>query len=79
MLSSCFRRVNVFGVGICVTENAWNHDSGIKASHIANVLAQYLDNDGDGQVDDSDVVSKMIDNKAVLFVPMNEDDMEQNM
>jgi len=48
----CYKRANIFGVAICLTEAAWESDSGVKANHIANVLAQYLDNDANGMVDD---------------------------
>ena len=75
MFMGCYKRANVFGVGICLTENAWEGDQGVKANHIANVLAQYLDNDADGEVDDQQVVDRMILNHATLLVGQNEDDL----
>lgn len=73
-LSSCHKFTNVFGVVACFSEAAWT-TSPAKCSHIANVMAQLLDNDEDGQVDDPDVLAEMLRRGAVLFVPATEDEM----
>ena len=38
-LSSCYRTTAVFGIPICLTQDAWNVGEA-KRNHIANVLAQ---------------------------------------
>lgn len=50
--------------------------SDTKVKHVANVLAQYLDNDEDG-VPDNKAACKMKKNKALLFMPNNPDAMEK--
>lgn len=74
-LCKCERVTGVFGVPVCVTTQAWT-TSRTKCDHIVNVLAQLLDNDGDGQADDRAVVEHMASEKFVLFVPASEADSE---
>lgn len=65
------RKVVVFGIDIYGV-------SGIedtKLLHAANVMAQYLDNDEDGAVDNQLVLDKMLENKAFLFMWKSESDL----
>ena len=69
--SSFNRKVVVFGIDIyavVAVEDA-------KLLHTANVMAQYLDNDEDGIVDDQLVLNKMIENKAFMVMWKNENDL----
>ncbi len=71
VLSSFNRKVVVFGIDIYavpVVEDA-------KLLHAANVMAQYLDNDEDGTVDDPLVLDNMIENKAYLVMWASESDI----
>lgn len=72
--SSFNRKVVVFGIDIyavAAVEDA-------KLLHAANVLAQYLDNDEDGIVDNQLVLEKMLDNKAFLVMWKKESDLNIN-
>lgn len=65
------RKVVVFGVDIyavAAVEDA-------KLLHAANVMAQYLDNDEDGTVDDQMVLDKMLENKAFMVIWENQGDL----
>lgn len=69
--SSFSRKVVVFGIDIyavVAVEDA-------KLLHAANVMAQYLDNDEDGIVDDQLVLNKMIEKKAFMVMWKNENDL----
>ena len=71
-LTSFNRKVVVFGIDIyavAAVEDA-------KLLHAANVMAQYLDNDEDGTVDDQAVMDKMLENKAFLVMWASEDDLD---
>jgi hypothetical protein len=62
--------VNVFGVHIVAT-------SGVQSDrllHAANVMAQYLDNDGNSLPDDPTVVQQMVAHDAVIFMPATQSD-----
>jgi len=61
--------IDVFGVKIYAM-----HDVGdVKLLHAANVMAQYLDNDDDGQVDDQNVLECMLErNASVIMVKHND-------
>ena len=65
------RKVTVFGVDIYAVAKV--EDS--KLLHAANVLAQYLDNNEDGVVDDQLVLDKMLENKAFLVMWSSENDL----
>jgi len=69
-LTSFNRKVVVFGVDIYAAATV--EDS--KLIHAANVMAQYLDNDEDGTVDNQLVLDKMLENKAFLFMWKTEND-----
>jgi len=58
------RKVEVFGISIYAVAAVENN----KLLHAANVMAQYLDNDENGIVDNKAVVSAMKKNKACLFM-----------
>ncbi|WP_299159241.1 hypothetical protein [uncultured Tenacibaculum sp.] len=64
------RKVIVFGVDIYAASGVED----AKLLHAANIMAQYLDNDEDGVVDNQLVVDKMIENKALLYMWKTESD-----
>jgi hypothetical protein len=71
ILKSCNRKVQVFGIDIYAADKV----DDAKLLHAANVMAQYLDNDEDGVVDNELVVNKMIENKAFVIMWKNKRDM----
>ena len=62
----------VFGIDIYAVSSVED----TKLIHAANVMAQYLDNDEDGTVDDQLVLDKMLENKAFMVMWKNENDLE---
>ncbi|MDE5423963.1 hypothetical protein L3073_17245 [Ancylomarina sp. DW003] len=64
------RKVVVFGVDIYAASGVEDN----KLLHAANVMAQYLDNDEDGSVDNQLVIDKMLENKAFLYMWKTEND-----
>ena len=68
-----YRAVSVFGV-TCVSSNAVPI---AKFKHMASVLAQYLDNDEDGMVDDPNIVNAMIAERALMVQFVNEPEAMQ--
>jgi len=70
--SSTNRKVNVFGIDIYAVPEV--NDS--KLLHAANVLAQYLDNNEDGNVDNTIVHNMMIENKAFVIMWKNDNDLD---
>ena len=66
------KQVNVFGVTILASNNT--PDS--KVLHVANVFAQYLDNDADGTPDNSKVIYSLKKNKAHFLMCETEDEVE---
>lgn len=70
-LSSFNRKVVVFGIDIYAVSTVED----AKLLHAANVMAQYLDNDEDGTVDDQLVLDKMLENKAYMVMWKNENDL----
>lgn len=71
-LSSFNRKVVVFGIDIYAVPAVEDN----KLLHAANVMAQYLDNDEDGTIDDQLVVDKMLENKAFLVMWSRESDLD---
>ena len=72
-LVTCHKYTNVFGIIACFSQIAWE-ESPAKCAHIANVMAQLIDNDEDGQVDDPTVVNELRRQGAVLWAPATEDE-----
>lgn len=68
------RKVVVFGIDIYAVAGVED----AKLLHAANVMAQYLDNDEDGVVDNQLVVDKMVENKAYLVMWATENDLNIN-
>lgn len=65
------RKVIVFDIDIYAAPKVED----AKLLHAANVMAQYLDNNEDGIVDNPLVLDKMKENKAFLFLWKTENDM----
>ena len=73
-LQSGTKGISIFGVNILAT----NEVSEEKLIHAANVMAELIDNDENGEVDNSCVVKKL--NELEAFVSMyNEDESEISM
>ena len=66
------KMVTVFEIRILATEKTPNE----KILHAANVLAQYLDNDGDGEPDNEHVVKEMVKRRATLIMAATERSFE---
>lgn len=64
------KKTDVFGIKVYATENVDND----KILHAASILAEYLDNDEDGIIDNQRIVDKLIEKKA--WILMAEDDSE---
>ena len=60
-------KVEVFGIPLYATYNV----SYTKLLHIANITAQYLDNDEDGVVDSQILIDKMLEVKAFMVIRKN--------
>ncbi|MGZ2369328.1 hypothetical protein ACXR6G_06050 [Ancylomarina sp. YFZ004] len=73
-LTSFNRKVVVFGVDIYAAAGVED----VKLLHAANVMAQYLDNDEDGTIDNQLVLDKMLENKAFLYMWKTENDHPSN-
>ncbi len=67
------KQVDVFGVMVYATKKT----SDAKVLHAANLLAQYLDNDEDGKVDNVLVVKAMIKVRAAIAMAPTEREMER--
>jgi hypothetical protein len=70
-LSSFNRKVVVFGIDIYAVPNVED----AKLLHAANLMAQYLDNDEDGTVDNQAVLDKMLEEKAFMVMWKRESDL----
>lgn len=68
------KQMDVFGVPIVGTAAI----ADAKVLHAANVMAQYLDNDEDGEVDDPAVLSAMLERNALLVMFADFDELEQS-
>ncbi|MDP6849856.1 MAG: hypothetical protein QGH51_10050 [Planctomycetota bacterium] len=66
------KEVSVFGIPILATQKV----SPKKLKHAATVLAEYLDNDENGAVDDGEVISFLLEEGAFLVMPEREREME---
>ena len=62
----CYRFASVFGVGLCVNQGGFTNQRA-KCDHMANVMAQLIDNDGDGQPDDVAVNNEMKTKNYYVF------------
>lgn len=71
-LENFTRKVEVFGVAIYAVPEVEE----AKLLHAAHVMAQYLDNDEDGTVDNQLVVDKMLENKAFVVMWKNENELD---
>ncbi|MCG8580077.1 MAG: hypothetical protein MI866_09180 [Bacteroidales bacterium] len=65
------RKVQVFGIDIYAVSGV----SDANLLHAANIMAQYLDNDEDGMVDNQLVLDKMLENKAFVVMWAKESDL----
>ena len=66
------KTTEVFGVKIYATENVAND----KIFHAASVLAQYLDNNEDGVVDNELVLNELVEKKVWLLMVENESELD---
>ena len=66
------KKTSVFGIPIYVTEQTPDE----AMLHAANVMAQYLDNDEDGQPDNALVVEHMLEQGATLIMTKDEAEIE---
>ncbi|MDN5213139.1 hypothetical protein QQ020_13815 [Fulvivirgaceae bacterium BMA12] len=66
------RKVEVFGISIYAVATVED----VKLLHAANLMAQYLDNNEDGVVDNPKVLAAMKDNKAFLVMWKKESDLD---
>ncbi len=67
------RSTEVFGVKVRATASS----SDVAIKHAAAVMAQYLDNNEDGVVDNEAVVAKLVEKNATLIIGVNGDDIER--
>ncbi len=67
------RVVDVFGVRIFATKGV----PAAKLKHASHMLAEYLDNDENGVVDDAAILQTMLDEGAFLVMPARERDMRR--
>ena len=70
-LSSFNKKVIVFGIDLYAVREVED----AKLLHAANVMAQYLDNDEDGLIDNQLVLNKILENKAFLVMWKKEKDL----
>ena len=71
-LSSFNKKVIVFGIDLYAVREVED----AKLLHAANVMAQYLDNDEDGLIDNQMVLNKMLGNKAFLVIWKKKKDLK---
>ena len=68
------KQIDIFGVPIVGTAAIADR----KVVHAAHVMAQYLDNDEDGEVDDPNVLQAMIEGSALLVMFADFEELEQS-
>ncbi|MFD0964664.1 hypothetical protein [Pseudofulvibacter geojedonensis] len=68
------KKVVVFGIPIYAVTAVDNN----RLLHAANIMAQYLDNNEDGTIDNQLVLDKMIENNAYMVMWKNENDLNIN-
>jgi hypothetical protein len=66
------RETKVYGIRILATSGV----SEEKIRHAASVMAEYLDGDEDGTVDNPGVLAKMVENRATLVMFATEDESQ---
>ena len=66
------KTTEIFGIKIYATNKVDNE----KMLHAASILAEYLDNDEDGQVDNQKVVDKLVEKSVWLLLVKNESDQD---
>ena len=71
ILKDFTRKVEVFGISIYAVPKVTDAN----LLHAANVMAQYLDNDEDGTVDNQQVVDAMVTNGAFMVMWKSENDL----
>lgn len=74
-LLSFNKKVSVFGIDIYAVSEVENS----RLLHAANIMAQYLDNDEDGEVDNTLVLDKMLENKAFVIMWKTESDFPNSI
>jgi hypothetical protein len=74
VLPSYNRKVVVFGIDIYAVPAVED----TKLLHAANIMAQYLDNNEDGTVDDQLVLDKMLENRAYMVMWASENDLNNS-
>lgn len=67
------KSVDVFGITIIATARTPDD----KLRYAANIMAQYLDNDEDGEVDNQTVVDTLVDQNATLFMFADDREAEE--
>ncbi len=72
VLSSYNRKVVVFGIDIYAVSGVTDTN----LLHAANLLAQYLDNNEDGTIDNQTVMDAMLTNKAYMVMWASESDLD---
>ena len=70
---SFVKRVSIFGLNLIATKQV----SEGKLLHAANILAQYLDNNEDSEVDDPAILENMIRENATLVMFKSQEEAEQ--
>ena len=68
------QEITVFGIRLVATRQV----PPAKLSHAAHIMAEYLDNDEDGQVDDPPVVQAMLRRRALLVMFADSNELENS-
>ena len=67
------RYINVFDLNVIATDSV----DEANLLHAAYVLAEYLDNNEDGIVDDTTILNALLDNNGTVVITEDEDELEQ--